>query len=69
MLPAQKIADIAITYEEIPMKFDMGASTLSTLTKQTSGSNDDLGGLVKGLVAAVEPFEGKFNVFPKVRAE
>ena len=43
------------------MKFDMGASTLSTLTKQTSGSNDDLGGLVKGLVAAAEPLEGKFN--------
>ena len=43
------------------MKFDMGASTLSTLTKQTSGSNDDLGGLVKELVAAAEPLEGKFN--------
>ena len=40
------------------MKFDMGASTLSTLTKQTSGSNDDLGGLVKELVAAAEPLEG-----------
>lgn len=60
-LPAQKIADIAITYEEIRMKFDMGASTLSTLTKQTSGSNDDLGGLVKELVVAAEPLEGKFN--------
>ena len=43
------------------MKFDMGASTLSTLTKQTSGSNDDLGGLVKELVVAAEPLEGKFN--------
>lgn len=43
------------------MKFDMGASTLSTLTKQTSGSHDDLGGLVKELVAAAEPLEGRFN--------
>nr|WP_208392219.1 hypothetical protein [Auritidibacter ignavus] len=39
----------------------MGSSTLSTLNQQTSGSNDDLGGLVRQLVDAVTPLEGKFN--------
>ncbi|WP_136312969.1 hypothetical protein [Actinomyces procaprae] len=43
------------------MKFDMGASTLTTLTKQTSSSNEDLGALVKELVVAAEPLEGRFN--------
>lgn len=43
------------------MKFDMGESTLQTLTRQTSTSSDDLGGLVKELAAAAEPLEGKFN--------
>lgn len=43
------------------MKFDMGASTLSTLTKQTQGSSEDLGGLIRQLIAAVEPLEGRFN--------
>jgi uncharacterized protein YukE len=43
------------------MKFDMGASTLSTLTQQTQGSSDDLGGLIRQLVAAAAPLEGKFN--------
>lgn len=43
------------------MKFDMGSSTLSNLGKETSGSNQDLGGLLKQLVSAVEPLEGKFN--------
>lgn len=37
------------------MKFDMGAETLSVLTKQTSGSNEDLGTLVKQLVIAADP--------------
>jgi hypothetical protein len=37
------------------MKFDMGAETLTVLSKQTSGSSDDLGGLVKQLVAAADP--------------
>lgn len=37
------------------MKFDMGAETLSVLTKQTSGSSDDLGALVKQLVVAADP--------------
>ncbi|MGG5259262.1 hypothetical protein [Phycicoccus avicenniae] len=43
------------------MKFDMGDATLSTLSKGTEGSHQDLGALVKQLVAAVEPLEGKFN--------
>lgn len=43
------------------MKFDMGNSTLATLAKGTHGSHTDLGSLVKALVAAVEPLEGKFH--------
>lgn len=43
------------------MKFDMGQSTLSTLTKQSRGSSDDLGSLIRQLIAAAEPLEGKFN--------
>jgi hypothetical protein len=43
------------------VKFDMGASTLSSLTKQTQGSSDDLGSLIRQLIAAAEPLEGKFN--------
>ena len=43
------------------VRFDMGQSTLSQLRQQTSGSHEDLGGLVRKLVAAAEPLEGKFN--------
>ncbi len=43
------------------MKFDMGNTTLSALSKGTEGSHQDLGSLVTGLVAAVQPLEGKFN--------
>ena len=43
------------------MKFAMGADTLRTLSKQTSGSTDDLGSLVKQLAQAAEPLEGQFN--------
>ncbi len=43
------------------MKFSMGADTLTNLTKQTSGANDDLGSLVKKLYAAAEPLEKKFE--------
>lgn len=43
------------------MKFDMGNTTLSTLTKGTDGSHQDLGAMVKSLIASVEPLEGKFN--------
>lgn len=43
------------------MKFDMGASTLSTLTSQTQGSSGDLGQLIQQLIAAAAPLEGTFN--------
>lgn len=43
------------------MKFDMGAQTLSALTKQTQGSSDDLGALIQQLIAAAEPLQGNFN--------
>lgn len=43
------------------MKFDMGNATLATLATNTTGSHEDLGALVKQLVAAAEPLEGKFN--------
>lgn len=42
-------------------KFDMGSQTLGALTKQTQGASDDLGGLIRQLIAAAEPLEGKFN--------
>ncbi|MCX5377626.1 hypothetical protein [Streptomyces sp. NBC_00091] len=43
------------------MKFDMGSTTLSELGKATGGSSDDLGTLIKLLIAAADPLEGKFN--------
>jgi uncharacterized protein YukE len=43
------------------MKFDMGAQTLTALTKQTQGSSEDLGTLIKQMIAAAEPLEGNFN--------
>lgn len=43
------------------MKFDMGTDTLSTLTSQTQGQSQDLGTLIRALVQAAEPLEGKFN--------
>jgi hypothetical protein len=43
------------------MKFDMGATTLSNLIRDSRGSNDDLGSLVKQLVQAAAPLEGKFH--------
>jgi len=46
---------------EVDMKFDMGQSTLASLTKQTSSSSDDLGSLIRQLVDAVTPLEGTFN--------
>lgn len=49
------------------MKFDMGSQTLSTLTQQTGNSNEDLGQLVRSLVDAVAPLEGKFNGQGRVR--
>ncbi|QKV94100.1 hypothetical protein HUT19_21990 [Streptomyces sp. NA02950] len=43
------------------MKFDMGAQTLSTLQSKSRGSSDDLGALIRQLVQAAEPLEGRFN--------
>jgi uncharacterized protein YukE len=43
------------------MKFDMGADTLGTLRTRTSGSNDELGGLIQQLISAATPLEGSFN--------
>ncbi|MFG3252695.1 hypothetical protein [Streptomyces sp. NPDC048172] len=43
------------------MKFDMGSSTLGTLTHETDGSAGDLTTLIQLLISAAEPLEGKFN--------
>lgn len=43
------------------MKFDMGTDTLSTLITRTQGQSQDLGTLIKALVQAGEPLEGRFN--------
>jgi hypothetical protein len=43
------------------MKFDMGSTTLSDLGKSTLGSSDDLSTLIKLLIQAAQPLEGKFN--------
>jgi hypothetical protein len=42
-------------------RWDMGQETLSQLAKKTSSGSQDLGGLVKQLVAAAQPLEGKMN--------
>lgn len=43
------------------MKFDMGGQTLTLLRQQTSSSSQDLGSLLRALVVAAEPLEGRFN--------
>jgi uncharacterized protein YukE len=43
------------------MKFDMGSTTLSSLSQRTQGASDDLGALIKQLIAAAQPLEGRFN--------
>jgi len=43
------------------VKFDMGDTTLTQLTQQTAGSGDELGALIKQLIVAAEPLEGRFN--------
>ncbi|MYV57708.1 MULTISPECIES: hypothetical protein [unclassified Streptomyces] len=48
------------------MKFDMGTQVLSTLMSQSQGSSTDLGVLIRQLVQAAEPLEGKFNGAGKV---
>ncbi len=42
-------------------RWDMGQDTLSQLAKKTTAGSQDLGGLVKQLVAAAQPLEGKMN--------
>jgi hypothetical protein len=42
-------------------RWDMGQETLSQLAKKTGTGTQDLGGLVKQLVAAAEPLEGKLS--------
>lgn len=42
-------------------KFSMEADVLSVLGKKTVNESDDLGQLVRDLVAAAEPLEGTFN--------
>ncbi|MFD9338056.1 hypothetical protein ACFWBF_27180, partial [Streptomyces sp. NPDC060028] len=43
------------------MKFDMGARVLTDLQSQSQNSSSDLGLLIRQLVAAGAPLEGKFN--------
>lgn len=43
------------------MRFDMGSTTLSTLTQQTGGASEDLGALIQELIRAADPLEGTFN--------
>lgn len=42
-------------------KFSMEADVLSVLGKKTATESDDLGQLVRDLIAAAEPLEGQFN--------
>lgn len=43
------------------MTYDMGAETLSLLTKQTTFANDDLGAQVRALFVTDQPLDGLFN--------
>ena len=42
-------------------RYAMGDTTLSTLTRQTSTSSDDLGTLVRQLAAAADPIQNDFQ--------
>ena len=48
------------------MKFDMGAQALTTLMSKSRGSERRSGTLIRQLVQAAEPLEGKFNGAGKV---
>ncbi|WP_156721783.1 hypothetical protein [Streptomyces apocyni] len=48
------------------MKFDMGATVLASLQSQSQGSSTDLGLLIRQLIRAAEPLEGRFNGAGKV---
>ncbi|KXK63912.1 hypothetical protein AWW66_00195 [Micromonospora rosaria] len=43
------------------MRFDMGSQALPELINRTDGAHQDLGALIRQLVAAAEPLEGRFN--------
>ncbi|MBT2405618.1 MULTISPECIES: hypothetical protein [unclassified Streptomyces] len=43
------------------MKFDMGARVLTDLQSHSQNSGNDLGLLIKQLLHAAQPLEGKFN--------
>lgn len=49
------------------MKFDMGSQTLGTLAQQTGSASQDLGQLVRALVEAAAPLEGRFNGAGRVK--
>ncbi|MEU9302970.1 hypothetical protein [Streptomyces sp. NPDC048269] len=48
------------------MKFDMGTQVLTNLMSGSRNSSTDLGTLIKLLVDAAQPLEGKFNGQGKV---
>ncbi|MEU2389455.1 hypothetical protein [Streptomyces sp. NPDC007369] len=48
------------------MKFDMGATVLTTLMSKSRTSSTDLGTLIRLLLNAAQPLEGKFNGQGKV---
>ncbi|MER5868293.1 hypothetical protein [Streptomyces sp. NPDC002044] len=48
------------------MKFDMGTQVLTNLMSGSRDSNTDLGSLIKQLVTAAQPLEGKFQGQGKV---
>ncbi|MGW5343775.1 hypothetical protein [Streptomyces sp. HUAS TT3] len=48
------------------MKFDMGSTVLTNLMSKSRNSSTDLGTLIKLLVNAAQPLEGKFNGQGKV---
>ncbi|MFE3860917.1 hypothetical protein ACFVQ9_22920 [Streptomyces goshikiensis] len=48
------------------MKFDMGTQVLTDLMSGSRNSSTDLGTLIKQLINAAQPLEGKFNGQGKV---
>jgi len=48
------------------VRFDMGSQALPTLINRTDGAHEDLGALIRELIAAAEPLEGTFNGAGKV---
>lgn len=42
-------------------RWDMGNTTLSSLAQKTGSASENLGGLVRQLVVAAQPLEGKMN--------